>query len=294
MNKISIIAPASAAPLKSLNQGLDWLNQNDIDFDLPKNLLKPKLFFASSVETQVEHIQHALKSEAEYLWCLRGGYGSARLIPFLEKMKKPKNKKTLMGFSDITALHLFFNQVWKWPTLHSRVLSQMDPQNPHEDDVQYEKLFSGTLASVEYKGLVPFNAAAKKKQVITSTLTGGNLRILETSIGTSWQLKADNKILFIEDVGERGYSIHRMLTHLEQAQVLNKKVQAVILGTFTEGLEKDGTDRTQEALKAFAHESSIPFFTGLPCGHGPINYLLPFGTKAQLSIGTKAKLRVEL
>ncbi len=294
MNKISIIAPASAAPLKNLNQGLDWLNQNDLEFDLPKNLLKPKLFFASSVETQVDHIKQALKSEAEYLWCLRGGYGSARLIPFLEKMKKPKNKKTLMGFSDITALHLFFNQVWKWPTLHSRVLSQMDPQNPHEDNKQYQNFFAGKLKSVEYKGLIPFNAAAKKNSEISATLTGGNLRILETSIGTSWELKADNKILFIEDVGERGYSIHRMLTHLAQAKIINSKVKAIILGTFTEGLEKDGTDRTQEALKAFALESNIPFYTGLPCGHGPINYILPFGTKAVLNTGVRAKLKVEV
>lgn len=294
MTKISIIAPASAAPLKNLNQGLDWLSQNDLEFDLPKNLLKPKLFFASNVETQVSHIKEALLSDAEYLWCLRGGYGSARLIPYLQKMKKPKVKKMLMGFSDITALHIFFNQVWKWPTLHARVLSQMDPQNPHADDGQYEKFFKGTLDSVEYKGLTAFNPAAKKKGVIHATLTGGNLRILETSIGTSWQLNADNKILFIEDVGERGYAIHRMLTHLEQARVLNSKVKAVIIGTFTEGLEKDGTDRTQEALKDFAQHSSIPFFSGLPCGHGPVNYLLPFGTKATLTVGLRAKLEVEL
>ncbi len=294
MNKISIIAPASAAPLKNLNQGLDWLNQNDLDFDLPKNLLKPKLFFASSVENQVDHIKQALLSESYYLWCLRGGYGSARLIPFLEKMKKPKQKKILMGFSDITALHLFLNQKWKWPTLHCRVLAQMDPQNSHADDQQYKKLFSGKLKSVEYKGLLPFNSAAKKKGVINATMTGGNLRILETSIGTSWQLKADNKILFLEDVGERGYSIHRMLTHLQQAKILNNKVKAVILGSFTEGHEKDGTDRTQEALKAFANESSIPFYHGLPCGHGEENFILPFGTKAVLSIASRATLKVEL
>lgn len=294
MTKIAIIAPASAAPLNKLNKGLDWLDQQNLLFHLPQDLLKPKLFFASSLENQLEHIQHALASDADYLWCLRGGYGSARLLPFLDKMKKPKKKKILLGFSDITALHLFFNQKWKWNSIHSRVLSQMDAQAPHADNNQYEKFFKNKLESVHYKGLLPLNASAKKKSLITGSVTGGNLRILETSLGTSWQLKADHKILFLEDVGERGYALHRMLTHLKQANVLNKKVKAVILGSFTEGLEKDGSDRTQEALKAFALESPIPFYSGMPCGHGAENYLLPFGTKAVLTTGAKAHLKVEV
>jgi muramoyltetrapeptide carboxypeptidase len=291
---IDVIAPASAAPLKKLNAALDWLKEREFACHLPKDLLKPKLFFASPLENQLQHVQAALRSPAPFLWCLRGGYGSARLIPFLSKMREPKREKTLIGFSDITALHLFLTQKWNWKTIHGRVLAQLDPEGKSSDDLLYETLLRGELKEVRFSGLKPMNAAAKKVTTLKGVVTGGNLRIVETSLGTSWQLEAEGKILFLEDVGERGYAIHRMLLHLEQACVLNKKVKAVVLGSFTEGTESDGKDRTQEALSAYAQNSPVPFFSGMPCGHGERNAPLPFNTPAFLTMKRSATLTVKL
>ena len=89
-SQIDIIAPASAAPIEKLNRGLEWLHKHDFNVHLPKDLLKPRLFFAAPLENQVKHMKDALASSSQVLWCLRGGYGSARLIPYLQKMKKPK------------------------------------------------------------------------------------------------------------------------------------------------------------------------------------------------------------
>jgi muramoyltetrapeptide carboxypeptidase len=292
---IDVIAPASAAPVFKLNKALDWLELNEFEANLPSDLLKPKLFFASSLENQVKHIKSAIYSSSEFLWCLRGGYGSARLIPYLEKLKKPKTKKVLVGFSDITALHLFFIQKWGWKTIHGRVLSQMDPQNPKKDYAQYKSLFERSLKHVQYNQLKCLNVAAKSKNLIKGKIIGGNLRILETSIGTKWQLNADNKILFLEDVGERGYSIHRMLLHLEQAGVINKKIKAVLLGSFSEGEEKDGSDRTQEALISYFKNSGIPVYKNTPCGHGEENFILPLNSPAEITVNkSKVSLKIKL
>jgi muramoyltetrapeptide carboxypeptidase len=279
---ISLIAPASAAPMTLLNQGLDWVEKNNFSIDLPQDLLKPRLFFASSLENQLKHIKAALYQDHPFLWCLRGGYGSARLIPYLKKIPRPKKEKILIGFSDITALHLFFNQQWGWKSIHGRVFSQMNPLQNCPDYQDYKKIFLGLYQGRVFKGLKPLNLAAQKLSSIQAQLTGGNLRILETSIGTDWQLKTDGKIVFLEDVGERGYSLHRMLMHLEQAKVFTKKTRALVLGTFTEGLEKDGSDQKFLALKDFAKNSSIPVFYGLPAGHGAKNYPLPFKTSCEI------------
>lgn len=289
-DSIAVIAPASAAPLERLNRGLDWYVKHRFNLSLPKDLLRPKLFFASPLDNQVRHIIQALHSDSPIIWCLRGGYGSARLIPYLEELKKPTQKKLLIGFSDITALHLYLGQKWGWPTLHGRVLTQMG--DAHADRVLYKKLLAGELKEVRFKGLVPMNAAAKKVKSIKGTVTGGNLRLLECSIGTAWELEARGKILFLEDVGERGYSIHRMLVHLTQAGLL-EGVKAVVLGDFTEGEEKDGTDRTREALEAFAAEAQFPVLRGMPCGHAAKNHPLPLHTPATLRLGRRGELSVK-
>jgi muramoyltetrapeptide carboxypeptidase len=289
---INVIAPASAAPLDRLNNGLNWMSEHNYEVHLPKDLLKPKLFFASPLKNQLRHIEEALLSEAQTLWCLRGGYGSARLIPYLEKMKKPRQKKMLVGFSDITALHLYFTQRWNWPTIHGRVFTQMDLKSKRPDLKLYHDLLRGKLKSVSFSKLIPMNDAARKARTLKGKVTGGNLRILECSIGTSWELEASGKILFLEDVGERGYSVHRMLVHLAQAGLL-VGVKAIVLGDFTEGLEKDGTDRTDEALQAFANEVNIPVLKGMPCGHGDKNHPLPFNTPATLILGKTGTLKVE-
>lgn len=286
---VHIIAPASAAPVERLNLGLDWLQKNDFEPELPSDLLKPKLFFASPLANQLKHIKAAFASTNQTLWCLRGGYGSARLIPYLMKLKKPKEPKLLIGFSDITALHLFIGQSWGWPTIHGRVLTQMGFKAP--DRALYAELLRGEHKTLTYKGLIPMNDAAKKARTIKGKVTGGNLRLLECSIGTAWELEGRGKILFLEDVGERGYAIHRMLVHLSQAGLL-EGVRAIVLGDFTDGKEADGTDRTQEALESFARESAIPVLRGMPCGHGEKNWPLPFNTKATLKLGRRGVLEV--
>ena len=287
---INIIAPASAAPLERLNIGLDWLEKQEFAPHIPKDLLKPKLFFASPLKTQVEHIKKAFKSPTQTLWCLRGGYGSARLIPYLMKMKKPKTPKLLVGFSDITALHLFVTQRWGWPTLHGRVLTQMNSKR-HKDLAIYARLLRGEIKSLSYPRLKPMNEAARRSKTLHGKVTGGNLRLLECSIGTAWELEARGKILFLEDIGERGYSIHRMLVHLTQSGLL-EGVKAIVLGDFSEGEEPDGKDRTWEALQSFANEITIPVLKGMPCGHGEKNQPLPFNTKASLRLGKNAELKV--
>ena len=87
----------------------------------------------------------------------------------------------------------------------------------------------------------------------------------------------------MEDVGERGYALDRMLEQLWQAGILSKGPRALVLGDFIDGTEKDGRDLTGIALKRFADRAPYPVFKGMKCGHGDINFSLPFHTNAELS-----------
>ncbi len=293
---VDIIAPASHAPDLKLGHGLEWIESLGLVPSVPDGMIQPDAFFAAPLETQLLHLQEALYSDSKAIWCLRGGYGSMRLIPYLKKMKPPKRPKLFIGFSDITSLHLYFNQAWGWPTIHGRTISQLSPDlGSTPDRKMLKKLIFGQLDEMVFKSLKPLNEAAKGEQTISGKITGGNLRILQSSIGTDWELKAKGKILFIEDVSERGYSIDRMLEQMIQAKIIHKGLKALVIGDFTGGQEKDGANLTDTALIRFAQRVDYPVLKGLPCGHGDqLNYPLPFETSAILSLGKKNELRCEI
>jgi muramoyltetrapeptide carboxypeptidase len=289
---VDIIAPASSAPGEKLPLGVEALREWNLIPRVPEGMIEPSEFFAAPLERQFEQLKEALHSDSKAVWCLRGGYGSMRLIPLLKKMKPPKKPKLFIGFSDITALHLYFNQVWKWPTIHGRTISQMDPVKLQTADrVALRSALFGEMEEVSFENLIPLNALAKKKKTISGEIIGGNLRLLQTSLRTDWELKAKGKILFIEDVSERGYSIHRMLEQLVQAKIIHSGLKALVIGDFTEGHEKDGKDHSQVAFNEFAERLPYPVLKGLPCGHGAqLNYALPFQSPAKVFLGDSPRL----
>lgn len=289
---VDIIAPASQSPLDRLEDGIHWVEKIGLIPRVPTDIIKPDAFFASHLETQLRHFKEALYSDSKIIWCLRGGYGSMRLIPHLLKLRPPKKSKLLIGFSDITSLHLFLNQHWNWPTLHARTISQMHPDLISTPDRKLLKdIIFGKKTEHTFKRLVPINQSAREERIIKGSMIGGNLRIIQSSLGTSWQLNAKGKILFIEDVAERGYSVDRMLEQMFQAKLIDKGLKAMIFGDFTEGLEKDGKDLTPVAIKRFAGRVPYPVFMGLKAGHDAVtNYPIPFNTSCELVTGKRGQL----
>ena len=292
---VDIIAPASHSPEMKLDAGEAWLRDLGLIPRVQDGMMSKDAFFAASLEIQFEHLKNALYSDSKAIWCLRGGYGSMRLIPLLKKLTPPKKPKLFVGFSDITSLHLYFNQAWGWPTIHGRTISQLSPELAQtKDRKDLSDFIFGKKQQLVFKNLIPLNKAAEEKKEISGKIIGGNLRILQSSVGTDWELKSKGKMLFIEDVSERGYSIDRMLEQLYQAKIIHKGLKALLIGDFTEGKEKDGNDLTDVALDRFARRVDYPVIRGLKAGHGPeFNYSVPFFTPSRLSLGKKCELVTE-
>lgn len=234
---------------------------------------------ATSDQARLRLLADALTDPAvEVIWALRGGYGSSRLLSGLSRLALPRStKKILIGYSDITFLHLFF-QKKGWKTVHASLFGELDSQSKDEDNFRrLAALLAGRVKELRYAEIHPYNQAALAlTRPVRAVLTGGNLTCIAAAEGTPWPLQASGKILFLEDVKEPGYKIDRMLTQLRLAGSL-KGVKAVVLGAFT-----TGDEFTEHALKRFASDCGIPVFKTEQFGHGPQNFPLIFNALATL------------
>lgn len=297
---IDVVAPGSAAPVDALDRGIQVLKSWGLQVRVPENLLQPHTFFANSDPERLKCLKTALSvRDSKAVWFVRGGSGTHRLLPALFKFAKPKSQKLIIGFSDATSLLVGANKHWKWPTLHGPVLTQLGRGQLDPADIEeLRKLLFGEIAEVKFTGLKPLNAAAQKlKARLLGEIVGGNLTVYQNLIGVPEAAKVKNKIVFFEEINERGYRIDRTLTHLLQARFFDG-VKAVVLGDFLGGDEPTSTtlyssavgasqvNRVHWALENFGRDlKSIPLFAGLAVGHGTRNRPVPFGTLAEIKAG---------
>ncbi len=277
-----MVAPSSgiaAAKLNALEQQLAAFN-----VVIPKPLLTDECLFHSSSDNQrFDQLVVALYDSTpnSIIWALRGGYGCARLLERLRMLAPPPQPKLFIGFSDNTALHLFLAQQWQWRTVHAAGLAQLVDTEPRDpaNFTRLAELLSGERSQQTLTELRPMNGSAARLCSVSGVMQGGNLTIVESSIGTFWQAKTAGSILFLEDTGEKGYRIDRSLQHLQQAGLL-RDVQAVLLGDF---LGPD-TSGIAYALQRFANENVIPVFQTDQFGHGERNYPILYGANGRLDL----------
>lgn len=283
---IDVVAPGYPAKPEEVEGARQFLLKWNLQPRIPKGMIKSHFLHAHEDEARWQYLKAALEArDSRVIWCLRGGYGSNRLLPYLAKMKKPKEPKLLIGISDISSLHTFVTQEWGWVSLHAPLLDRLGRNmvsEKHEKEI-HDILF-GKQNSIEFKKLKPMNEAAKKLQPLRSRIVGGNLTVLQSTLGTPWQINSDRRLLFIEDIGERGYRVDRMLEQFRQAGIF-KKCHGLILGDFIGGQEPGGgEDKTNLVFKRWAADLEIPLFKGLEAGHAPIQRPVPFNTPCELKV----------
>ncbi|MGC1854968.1 MAG: LD-carboxypeptidase [Candidatus Aquirickettsiella sp.] len=282
---VDIIAPAGGVADTSIIEKLKNLLKNwQLIPRISPDLFGPDLLCANSDEKRFQQLKDALfNSDSQAIWCLRGGYGCTRLIPYLLKLSPPKKCKLFIGFSDITALHLFLQQKWHWQTLHGPSLNQVARHLIEvENSNELKKIIFGQLQQLHYL-LKSYHKPTKSLDCIQASLTGGSLSLVQTSLGTDWKIETKDKILFLEDVNEFAYRIDRMLQHLQQSGIL-AHVKTILFGDFTFSTKLEEEKKIQAVLERFAHEQNFPVLRCPDIGHGKKNRCLPFGAPAQLDL----------
>ena len=278
---VDVVATASSVRKREVLEGFSYLLSLGFQPRLYGSFQSPSsYFFAQDERDCFKNLKKALfAKDSKIIWSLRGGYGSQRLLPYLARIKTfPKNRKVFIGFSDTTVLHDWIHRNLRWPTLHFPVLSCVETL---ADKKKIQPLITGVKKHLEFYHLKQLNPKTSfKKREIISQITGGNLTMIQSSIGTPWSFPRKNKILFLEDVNEEPYRIHRALWQMQNSGVF-QGIQALIFGKWQSSL---GQRMVRQVLEPFSEKCSFPVLAGLPCGHHVKSTPLPLGTKAELIV----------
>lgn len=284
---VEIIAPASRCSDQQLAAMRELLESWQLHCIVKEDIFGTDILCANTDEARFNHLKQALLNpQSKAIFCARGGYGSMRLIPKLKEIAPPESAKIFVGMSDITALQLYLQQAWAWPTIHG---ASAPDRFSAESIASLKAILFGTVKHFELTGLIAMNQHAIKNQVIQSSITGGNLSLIQAGIATPWHIETRNKIILIEEIGERGYRVDRMLEHLTQVGVFHQAA-AIVLADFLEGKEPDNSSRIDPVLHRFAVHCDIPVVRLNGIGHGYNNVPVPLGTDAILFLGNEIKL----
>jgi muramoyltetrapeptide carboxypeptidase len=289
---VGLVAPASAPPdAKDVDRAVAALEEMGFKPKLGLHARKRHGFLAGNDSERASDLMRMFADrKVNGIFCLRGGYGTARLLPLLDYQLIRNNPKVFAGFSDITSLHCAFLKKCNLLTFHGPMAAS---QLADKDYPAFSRnRFLAMLTKPAAGGSICKGYAKKAVEIlgpgkVSGELIGGNLSVLCTLIGTPFQPSFRGRILFFEDVDEKPYRIDRMLTHLLNAGVL-QQIAGVAVGV-SPGCEDPKAKDTREyrqtledVLKERLLPLKIPVVIGLPFGHGPYHATLPVGGRATL------------
>ena len=283
---IAIIAPAGPVHDPSaISPALSVLRDWGLITRLDDRVFASWRYLAGSDSDRAEELMRCFEDPTvRAVLALRGGYGCSRLIPFLDESRLRRNCKLVMGFSDVTTLHMYFRRRLGWVTVHGPMATTLSRDNlPPEAErhllsVLTDAQYLPTLSFPQLESWVPGAAEGR--------LVGGCLSILVASLGTKYEIKTEGKILFLEEYGEAPYRLDRMITHLRLAGKLNE-LAGILLGDFRNCESDDHAYSSDEVLEELLCDLGIPVMAHFPAGHGGEHWALPLGIRVRLDADRK-------
>ena len=295
--KIAFVCPGTPSTQEEVKQTADYLQsvyqltaiyQEDVHQILPAKQ-RAEIF-----------LNYLFDPNIALLWALRGGEGSADIIPFLHQQKNKIAKlppKLMLGFSDFTPILIYFSQTLGWPTIHGICARQLILKNINQ--MTEEKTLDwllGKCATITVPNLTPYNEKARISTLLNGTMIGGNLSLLSICPKESWELKCDNKIVLIEEVNEMPYKIARMLKYLNRIDLFKDALAIIFCGfnfdadkfTNTAILEQS----VSKILSEFSKTCHCPVLFTPKISHAQNNLPITFSMPATLALGNKPCLTV--
>lgn len=253
-------------------------------------------YMAGKAEIRIEDLHEAFsRKDIKGIFCVKGGYSASQLLDKIDYELIKNNPKVFVGYSDVTNLHIVFNQKCNLGTYHGPMVKS----NMINDFNDYTKIsFFEAMEKNETKYEEPENMPLSiltegntPSENISGVLTGGNMAIIVTTLGTQYEIDTKEKILFLEDVDEEIGSLNRMLTHLKYAGKFSD-CKAVVFGNFVV-CKNTYTKENQhyellELLKDFFADYDKPVIYGMESGHKkPYMFTLPLGAKCSINLQNK-------
>ncbi len=289
---IGIVAPASDIKPERLAAGARELERLGFRVKFLPSIFAREMYLAGSDRRRAEELMAIFGDpEVKAIFAARGGYGSVRLLPYLDEEIVRAHPKIFMGYSDITTLLVYFQQRFQWVVFHGPMVAREFADGPEHYD---EELLRRTLMRAEPIGEIDTSGVAVLSPgVATGRLTGGCLPLLVSTLGTPYEFDATDAILFLEDYASKPYQVDRMLTQLRDAGKFHT-VRGLVFGEMTECLQHPDQDYTiVDVIQDRLADLNVPILFGVRSGHSDYrNQVLPFGVRATLD-GYRAKLIIE-
>lgn len=281
----ALVAPASPIYVDSdFDVMLSELQRIGLKVEVSTHAKTKNGYLAGTDEQRASDLMEAfLNPNIDAILCIRGGWGCNRILPLLDFDVIKNNPKPLIGFSDITSLHLAIHKLTGLVTFHGPV--------GKSDWTDYTlNSFRNTLQDGVLEAyLIPENHQNQAFLISSGTaegkLLGGNLTVLTSMIGSDYIPDFENSILFLEDVGEDIYRIDRMLMQLKLSGILDS-INGFIFGKCTNCDAGFNSLSLNEVLNHYIKPLNIPAFYGAMISHEPNNATLPVGVKAEMNADT--------
>jgi muramoyltetrapeptide carboxypeptidase len=267
---VAVVSPASAAKAELVEAGVARLKAFGYDVVvMPHALARGPMYYAGTAEERAKDF-HAAFADASVdgILCTRGGWGSAELLPLLDRMGTAEviraNPKVFVGYSDHTSLH-----AWLWNecglgTYYAPMVAADWSKSHGVDEPSWRSAVEGDgmWSAGAHDGLRLLRAGTAEGRLL-----GGCLAILAEGLGTPWELKVDEScVLFVEDVGVKPYQWDRMLQHLQFAGMM-EHVGGVVLGDMSANVEANEMPLLEAACLHALRAFTGPIAIGLRSGH---------------------------
>jgi muramoyltetrapeptide carboxypeptidase len=290
---IAVVAPASSAKEDRIERGCETLERLDYRVERFELKNKPDGYFSAPLAERRKNLQEAFtRPDIQAVLCPRGGYGSAEILEGLktELLKKPK---IFCAFSDLTSVQIFLWQKLHWVTFYGPLVAGGFDAGPNATGGFDPDTFMWAMTATNSGWTVPLEGETFTRGKAEGILLGGCITLIETSIGTPWELDTRGSILLLEDRGVKPYQLDRMILHLKQAGKF-AGVRGIVLGDFPESEAPEGSAVTvADVCRRILGPLRIPIVYGAPIGHTTRPMLtIPLGVRAKLMASGEGRLEI--
>lgn len=284
---IGVIAPASAAKRKPTKLGLEYLEKLGYKVKISTHLNRAHKYLAAEDEIRIKHLEDfLLDPEVDHIICVRGGYGLLRIIDKIDYEKlKAIPPKTLVGYSDITALQLSLLKKLGWVTYSGpMVASEMG-----NDFSQFSENWLWKVLTLNNGELNFQNPADDPIKIFNpgkaeGNLIGGCFSLITPLLGTEYLPNLEGAILFLEDVGEQAYKIDKFFQYLKLHGVFDK-ISGLIIGKLSGAFKENDKENftLEELLQDTIPNINFPIITNFAYGHIKHRLTMPIGGKFRIN-----------
>ena len=288
-DEVAIVSPSFCIDGNTLTEAATYLENWGLRVRIGKNAAKKDGPFAGNDRERLNDLQEATNDpDIKAVICSRGGYGLSKIINRIDFSELKRRPKWFSGFSDITVLQTWLNEVHNIMSIHGEMpLNFNNPQKSLETFTSLKSALFGDLRSHTWTGNIYHPAKVKGE------ITGGNLSLLHSLSGTRAEISTKGKILFIEDTNEYYYHIDRMLTTMKLSGRL-AGLSALVVGGMNRinEIKIPWGKNIEETILEVVEEYKYPVFFNFPAGHIADNRAFYLGRQAEIEInGNDAVLR---